>query len=249
MKKLVGAMLVLGALLVFSGCFGCDDSGEVYEPPAVGTYDEVDWETALDEFLGEFLPIFTSRTPGSTWDDGWFRFVRELDENEILPDGREVSLAFYDPVTDVRIDESDVPFVRERNFIATDFRLYDFNDDGVPEVVITFGIPQTGSMFHVLYAFVGGEFREIGFAGTSFYRDAEGNLITESSEPGDAAYFHFEFDGRSAWVNELLIEGSFDDERIVEFHAALTPIERLSGLEQSVMASVSERLLAEGRVE
>jgi len=249
MKKLVGAMLVLGALLVFSGCFGCDDSGEVYDPPAVGTYGELDWETALDEFLGEFLPIFTSRTPGSTWDDGWFRFVRTLDENEILSDGREVSLAFYDPVTDVRIDENDVPFIRERNFIAADFWLYDLNDDGVPEVVVTFGMPQTSWIYYVLYAFVDGGFREIGYVGTSFYRDGEGNLITESSEPGDAAYFDFEFDGRSAWINELLIEGMWDDDEIVEFRATLTPIERLSEMEQSVTASVGERLRSEGRVE
>jgi len=240
-------------LLVFVGCFGCDVSGEIYEPPT-DTYDvggeSADWRAALEGFLGEFLPLFTSLIDMGGWEmDGWFEFFRPFDEAETLADGSEIWWAFYDPVSGRRVTENDVPFIRERERISTGFALYDLNGDGVPVIVISFGVPQTSDIGHVVYAFVDDEFREIGFAGASFFRDGSGNLITESSEPGMAAYFTFDFDGRNARIGELIIEGNFDDDEIVAFHSTLTPVERLAELQESVVESVTARLLAEGRVQ
>jgi len=117
------------------------------EPPYIPALapDAPSWEVALDEFLREFLPIFT---PGTlvpySWVDwewevgGWGHFVREY----TFEDEREHTLTDYylaDPVTGETVDADDVPWQYEAwatTFIATDFYLHDIDGDGIPTLLI-----------------------------------------------------------------------------------------------------------------
>ena len=103
------------------------------------------WELALEEFLLEFLPIFTpgtrERNEWSEWEvGGWRQFVR----------GQADGFYIADPATGQRVSADTAPYIWSHRFagehesalyIAAGFYLHDINGDGVPELLIRWTTP------------------------------------------------------------------------------------------------------------
>lgn len=149
LNRTINAPVVfIGEAMLYTGDV-VKDIGWMAEIESVGN-----WEVALEDFLSEFLPFFTS--PTTMWDDwevgGWKRFVRPYRDDLWFEYGTE--FAFYDPVTGNRVQIDDVPYLRQeiphiasrhpefgswgaQVTIATDFTLYDLDSNGIPDVLIS----------------------------------------------------------------------------------------------------------------
>jgi hypothetical protein len=114
------------------------------------------WQVALEEFLSEFLSIFTPRTTiANEWSEwevgGWWRFVREC--VYIDQDGWERPIFYLvNPITEELVDADAEPYVLVREgidydgteweltFIADSFYLQDVDGDDIPELFISWVI-------------------------------------------------------------------------------------------------------------
>ena len=209
---------------------------ETIQPgPAAGINRESFEISTLENFLAEHRTLFVD-----FWgDDSFFDFNTG---------------GFVDPMTGAAITQS--PYIQD-GAVMDSYTLYDFNNDGVPEVVIRWVWPETGGGFpHDIYQYVGGAYSLVAvLTSPDFYRTEDGQIIA------------FEWNYGELRVSRLLPDESPGVEIIVnwgEFHhydvdrnnpalfnlfdGSLTPIAPLHTLQQSIHGNITERLRAEGRI-
>ena len=161
-----------------------EESPNITEPdvPSWETpLDAPSWEVALEEFLSEFLPIFTPGTVAPySWVEwlwevgGWGHFVREYTFEDELGYART---GFYlaDPMTGETVDADDVPYAFTPEgwtaiFIATDFYLHDIDGDGIPALLIRWH-PLGGDFEMVqMFRYLEGRYTPISVSVRSFWQ-------------------------------------------------------------------------------
>ena len=192
-----------------------------------------------EDFLSDLLSLFSF----GFYQDGVFRDWRSwqiLDEVPMvyLDKRNELVDRWGNPIPD------GVPYIfllggNELAF-ASRFYLYDLNNDGIPQIVIFGGIPETCAVFRSLYIFVNGEYHNVMFAAPSrFYTDEQGRTVMVEShiEFLRLSYLTFTQNGVEIDVYAASCCCYYED-----LTRLLTPIEPLHELHAEVTASISQRL-------
>ncbi|MCL2168967.1 MAG: hypothetical protein FWB74_02950 [Defluviitaleaceae bacterium] len=165
------------------------------------------------EFLSQFESLFVPLVhhlgdERMAWVDG------ELKDVSGMPHFAQISMADEDwriAVFDHLGNEvTDAPFVNEFGLIAHNFRFFDLNYDGIPEIEIIFAAETWGG--GVLYKFVNGEYArvvtqpEFSVERHNFLYDTQGKMgIIATGEGGFmSGFYHLTFIG-----NEMHLEYSF----------------------------------------
>ena len=141
---------------------------------------------------------------------------------------------FYNPITNTRIENAQLPYFTGNKY-ASMFELYDLDNDGIPEIFITFTFPH-GSMGKQdethMYRYFNGTFLRVqinhaiadsyGNIGhyQSYYWDRHGNIIVAGdratglfSREGLTVMVYVEFDGNVLEITEIIMEfyGDYED--------------------------------------
>jgi len=134
---------------------------------------------------------------------------------------------FYPPlVSYIRVDDypwiiysdrfgnviEDAPFLMDIGFVqgfAANASLYYLGNNGIPCIVILWGVPDTGAMRRELFRFIDGEFRSIGVLNASaysFFYNTDGQLIVLYVDDynGIHGYYYLTFPN-NAVAHELII--------------------------------------------
>lgn len=194
-------VLFFVVLLLLVGMFvGCGETLDVVEPqpssevetpmpeevlpvPYVPVEPEPDvpsWEVALEEFLSEFLPVFTAGTVeemewGQRGSSGWRRFLREYTfVDEAFPNQELFGFYFADPVTGEMVDSDTVPYIMmlqgeledgdewSAEYIATDFFLYDMEQGDAPVLLIRWSsVPGDPFGFESAFRYTNGTYEPV----------------------------------------------------------------------------------------
>jgi len=164
-----------------------------------------------------------------------------------------------------RLTEADTPWVLY-GLYATEFTLWDFDNDGMPDIRIEYSGNDDSGVMHSLFRFIDGEYRRVripnewnnsGFSyywGDGFYHtyylDSEGNLIEHGVTSVGTWYNAITFDGRVATYN-MLASTDFDatprvDAPIPHYLPGtsnwLIPIQPLTALQSQIETNVRQRL-------
>ena len=78
--------------------------------------------------------------------------------------------------------------------VATDFEIYDFNNDGNLILVVNFSIPETGHQGHAAFKFINGNFKNVetfDFWSYRFYFDSSGNVILAENHLDNFHRFYY----------------------------------------------------------
>lgn len=146
------------------------------------------------------------------------------------------------------------------------FRLYDFDNDGIPELFINYHPLAHGGGGAVLYRFKDGEYRRTALSiapGGYFFTDSAGRIVFFDSNwySGEIAYFYFtlhdekgaelemisQFDfssetGHSEWYEHHRYPYWYNNPTIFRMpEETLTPIPRLIELEEQITANIRRR--------
>jgi len=112
----------------------------------------------LEEFLLEFLPIFSPVTFERT-----YTFV-----DEAFPNWEQTGRYFADPITEERIAPDAVPYIMTLQgefeggeawsitYIAVGFSLLDIDEDGIPELLVQYALGDF--WFEVLFRYIDGKY-------------------------------------------------------------------------------------------
>jgi len=173
-------------------------------------------QAALEEFLGEMLPVFTRNE--YEFSDWWSFFYWDETTDTI---------SFLDPATEESVFVGDTPWLTELSSvdwaIAAGFALYDLDDNGIPAVVMGWGSRYDfgsgdGGFPATLHRYVDGSYE---FAGDlwipfDFYRDQQGRALVHLYGFIDPIVRLSLIDGMTI---EPLIEYNWEwDEAFEEFH-------------------------------
>ena len=163
MKKIIFAILFILLLALSVGCALPNDGNDI-EARAV-------LEEALVEYLEQFLPIFHNvryeetvwrawQPDVSGWESDWSDFIEWYDGYWSLLESTGYGYTYFyrNPITGECLAVDDVPYLNRRSGtwynhngesrawstteIATSFDLFDFDGDGIPELVIYWNWPQ-----------------------------------------------------------------------------------------------------------
>jgi len=170
-----------------------------------------------------------------------------------------LSRTYYDRYGN-RINEDDVPFLSGATDMgwayANNFAFYDFNNDGIPEILITFAYPESDTGFAFLYAYIDREYRLTWRAQrpfVEFFAESNGHIIVfewnyedlrvnRIMPNTDNAYgFDVELlaDWGDFWAGDYLEE---TPEFLGMFNGQLSPIEALHELHESVMKVMRQKV-------
>ena len=242
-------------------------------------------ESILEDFLSEFLTIFDS-TLGwknletsifyvniNTSPEDWFNPIMvPVDELPLVSlggTGRSGGESGFH-ITQFPLDgffNQDGELITEAPFVipfgpyfspalATSFRLFDFDNDGVPEIVVGFR-PSSVAFRHWyilfnLYRFIDGEFRLIHTFENfpTFWFDAEDILIVEftSNNHDFWPYFNYlNFVDDGVEIELMYDTGKYEsfeeiDAALAEMRESLTPFPHLTELYERMTKNVKQRL-------
>jgi len=176
---------------------------------------------------------------------------------EIL-DNRRGDLRFYD-----RMGEQfdDVVFLRDFDVVAEFFKLFDINNDGVPEIFIHWALPDTSLRGNEIFMFIDGQYQSIGGIewGFQLFYDYQGRLIQfmDSQKYDWYAYYFLTFADNTLVREEIISinRGDADFPQWEEHHRRyefaenptifgtnlpLTPIVELTDFQESILKQLQE---------
>ncbi|MCL2436929.1 MAG: hypothetical protein FWD00_02705 [Clostridiales bacterium] len=207
----------------------------------------------LDE--SDVTPVIFMGGTRSHWPDGRIRF-------DFLGDGN-----YFDREGNM-ITES--PFIRASDLNAFRFALYDIDLDGIPEILVTFGVWGTCDVMSVMFRLIDGAYREIDMIVdnyNSFFIDPTGRIIHFISHSwcDRISYYHLTFtnDGIQQktifssmeylmdedWINHAqytrLSSQWFDPNRNSTIYGTDMPLTRifpLTTLQDEITASIMQKL-------
>jgi hypothetical protein len=221
---------------------------------------EKNYMAALEEFLMGHEIFFVNP---------WGTFLVPGARTE---DRRELTHV-VNPMTGERI--YDAPYILEDGYFRFDFTLFDIDENGTPEILITTGFPESCAILIEVFMYSGGEYSFVGtLLDKSLFKDIRGNLIQYCG--WSEMVFDVKFDGLTL-QRELFIwhidgdfrrlfnfrtEQFFDDafhmnffthlDRFEEIDAfpygPVTRILPLTDLQEHITEIVTNRLLEEGRI-
>ena len=113
------------------------------------------------EFLSQFLSIFSL---GLAFDPNIWTFNGNPDIPHLVTlHNRDDFVTFYHDVNGEIIDEA--PFLIQVNelstLVAVNFILFDLNGNGIPEIMITYAMPETCWNFNIIYQYIEGSYRRV----------------------------------------------------------------------------------------
>ena len=194
---------------------------------------------AAAEFLLQYVSLFSF---GFVAYDGTYRNFA-FDELYPPPLVRFEGLAqepwvhYSDPDGNLLCDS---PFVRNEAFAAS-FRLFNFGNDGKPDIIIMWAVPQTCAASWEVHRYIDGAYEAVGSLGAlhGFYHDSAGRLVV--------AYRDFLRDVVAHYYLIFTADGMIEEPipaAVIDFIGPLTPILPLTELEEELTASIRERLYA-----
>ena len=142
-------------------------------------------KNAAIEFLSEFTSLFSFGYLG--------------DSDALVTFEQSGSNVIYRDKSGNILNHENTRFLLNEFMSAYHFELFDLDDDGIPEIIVRYGLPQSGWITSVLYRYINGEFVQIYVFNNSiptFYRDMSDRLIWlyDSDMHGLFYYFYSEFD-------------------------------------------------------
>ena len=158
MKKTFSVILLVTLLtsIILLNFSGCNNDGRMPTEPTTA------WKEALEKYLTQFLPVFHNvRYEELSWWSGWISdwsdFVERCDGDFWPNHGYGYTYHYRDPLMGERLVINDVPYLNQRSGswyddngeiqfwsrteIATGFELFDFDNTGIPELVIYWSVP------------------------------------------------------------------------------------------------------------
>jgi len=223
------------------------------EPPTEFAYQH------LEDFLSNFLTLTGSF--GFMTDDGTYRdFSSNIFEARPLVVWERLSeypwVVYFDRLGN-RL-ENTTCIVGEG--FATDFALYYLGNNGVPDIVIRWGIPETCAAFRHLFRFIDGEYRNIGTikGWYNFFLDPDGRLVVlyDDALNGPMAYYYLNFNGSmiehehlldtadigyEAWIDHHWSDEFRDNPYIIGTDIPLTPVLPLTELHAEIVQAIRLR--------
>ena len=198
---------------------------------------ELEGQALAEEFLKQFPTIFSeSKFPYWDSEEGGYRYYWHDEYGEGRSYISRETPDFYYRNGDLYDKQSNI--VTGNNFLwifddvpsyATDFALFDFDNNGIPEIIIDyyggdFGCASGSTMFK----FIDGEYRKVvvmprisgddlsyRWRGGLYYFDNEGNLVSYANPEGYSSYDYIVFDGGNAKFNRIA-ELSWGEKRMWE---------------------------------
>jgi len=208
---------------------------------------DVDWRGAAEDLLSPMLSIFGIDWVGNENSDALVTF------DFIEPDG--ALRVYYDRDGNV-INEAEVPFLHGDSTLgwayAERFSLYDFDSDGIPEILLRFVYPESNGGFSFLYTYSNGKYNLEWSTQTifiEFYAEADENIVI------------LERDYEDLRISRIVTNNGFIVERLADWgefwgwdfndkspslfdmlNEPLTAIEVIDELQQSVKESVQAKM-------
>ena len=255
-------MLPLRAVLESVGYYlGWDDSTStviISAKPIVAQIDNIDHQ-ALEDFLSQFTTLFS--------------FGVRFDEDEDY--SNMPYLVYWDHIRGAFFDYSnneisEAPFIRNEVTFADSFVLYDFDGNGVPDILIRWRFGGTSMARVTHHRFIDGEYREMSVRHSNeydFFFDDTGQPIARYTDwYGSGALvgyyslrftsnnivseliadFHEEFQISEAWEEHHILNHPYppiQNPTMFGTDRPLTRVPRLTALEEELTASIIQRLL------
>jgi len=261
-------VVLIATTIVLTACNGENEMPEPdYEYAEDNGLEEIEYEDfdepkpaiefsmdLAEDFLSQFISIFSLgiHIDGNFyyWDD-WRRDLQyalqlsssplvyiELDDGRRTQDHNWYNGRAFDKYGYLIPD--DAVFLHS-GLIANSFAIYDLDEDGIPEILISFSALSVG--FDILYRFIDGEYQAVAdtFGGLRFYRDKDGSIIALTPDHGELFVTQINLLPDSTEVEHLVTIS--DGEPDAEFDmTSKTPVARLTWLEEEITASIKERL-------
>lgn len=112
------------------------------------------WHNAAEKLLLPMLSIFGIDTAGNENSETIITF-------DLIDTATGLQIVYYDRHGKI-IDETTAPFLKGDTAsgwaYAQGFKLYDFNKDGIPEIVVKFVYPESSGGFNLLYIYADGDY-------------------------------------------------------------------------------------------
>lgn len=200
---------------------------------------------AAEEFLSGYLSLF--------YEVG---FTYEYNEEKGYSD-----VVFHDPITGTPLD--DAPYILLDALIAYDYSLYDVNKDGILEIVISYGKPESDYIIHVMYVLTGEKYQEafrVYYSHPRFFTDKRDKIVlrTGNEMSGNYSVYYAEISAVGLRLSYIIDDKFFnhitqeqlDYERFVENDSIIPgmpdepiiEIEPLASLKESINDSLTEKL-------
>ena len=178
-------------------------------------YFDSDVQNSISEFLSQYLSIFSFGERGT-----------DHFGNTLSLDGEP--LVFYDWDEQAFFDQNGnelttAPFLRPIGaggivLVARDYQLLDVDNDGIPEIFVTFRWPEpdgVGWTLTEMYRLIDGEYRQIfshSDRSVSIFTDSQGRLVLFNYNEVDGGYFHMTISNNSVSLTPILTLESPTDE-------------------------------------
>jgi len=164
----INKMLVFGIVLIiiFAVFIACEIDDNSEDAPAVvvaapASDPEINWEIALENLLIQFPTILDETVFWETANA--LRETADLEQIGVTPDGT----AIYMQTTSMI-------------YLPARFRFQDLDGDGIPEVIISYTIPESGFIYDKIYKLYDDSYVQINQDNQhlfNFYTSAEGKLV------------------------------------------------------------------------
>ena len=224
MKKTIAYVvsMTLCAVVIFTACAGNTPTPCPQEqPPIISDFGR----QAAKEFLSQIPSLFS------------FGFYNEESGIYTSLGGEELQ---QPPLASMTLDEA----FTTQDGVSINFKLYDFDNNGIPVILIHTALPFTCASVWNVYRFINGEYVMSGrlWSWHSFYRDNYGQLIVcdDGGSLGLAGYYRYVVFTNDGVVLETIMETEFRfDEDTQEMYRyptiiGLVPVFSLEELENEL---------------